>query len=272
MKNFWRTQWRLSRHRFWLVGLLSILPAGSFTCAVAAENAPVHKIQVEGVLYHVLIAEPDQVNILWADDSGAALRTFPRALKFLRRHGQTPIALMNGGIFEPRGIPSGLLIQQGRLLHPLNLDDGEGNFFLKPNGVFFISQNGKAQIVESTEFAKLQQGWGKELPVRCAVQSGPLLLRDGEVHPRFRAESGSRLHRNGIGVREDGRIILAITDWDSPKFPNLHDFAVFFREQGCRDALFLDGDLSRMDYGEDLGKAGSLLGSMIAVLQPRDIK
>ena len=56
-----------------------------------------------------------------------------------------------------------------------------------------------------------------------------------------------------------------MTDFHSPKFPNLDEFARFFRDLGCDNALFLDGDLSQMKSGGDIILQGNNFGSIIAV-------
>lgn len=49
-----------------------------------------------------------------------------------------------------------------------------------------------------------------------------------------------------MGVRPDGTVVFAITEFGQPRYATLHEFAEFFRSQGCPNALFLDGDISRM--------------------------
>ena len=232
------------------IALLFILPAHA---------APVKRI-VDGVTYHVIRTSANSVRIVWQNEKGVALRTFPAAAGYLTRKGVKPDTLMNGGIFEPGGIPSGLLIQDGKELNPVNRNKGEGNFFLQPNGIFLVGSAGAA-VIRTDEYPM------KDVVVRCAVQSGPLLLRRGRIHPAFNANSASRLHRNGVGVAGNGEVIFAMTDLDSPKFPNLHEFAELFRTLGCEDALFLDGDLSQMRSGEDMNKESNQFGSIIAVME-----
>jgi uncharacterized protein YigE (DUF2233 family) len=168
---------------------------------------------------------------------------------------------MNGGIFEPTGVPSGLLIQDGKQMRPLNRDDGDGNFFLKPNGVF-LTTGDSAAVIDSADFPP------EGAKIRYAVQSGPLLLHRGKPHPAFRPASESRLHRNGIGITAEGEVKFAMTEIDSPRFPNLYEFAIFFRELGCTDALFLDGDLCQMQSGAELGRPSNNFGSVIAIVAP----
>lgn len=225
-------------------------------CAMAA---PERKL-VDGVTYHILTTSASQIRIVWKDEAGKQLRTLPEASAYLESKSLKVETLMNGGIFEPEGIPSGLLIQDGKQLQPVNRRDGAGNFFLKPNGIFLIGNHG-ASIIATDEFPP------NGLKIQYAVQSGPLLLRRGKVHPSFNANSSSRLHRNGVGVTKDGKVVLAMSDFHSPKFPNLHEFARLFQSLGCDDALFLDGDLSQMHSGNDLKKASNRFGSMIAVVQ-----
>ena len=166
--------------------------------------------------------------------------------------------MMNGGIFEPGGAPSGLLIQEGTELRPVNRKDGDGNFFLKPNGIFLIGTTGAAIV--PTEVYPLG---GVQL--RYAVQSGPLLLQGGTIHPKLSSDSASRLHRNGVGTTKSGDVVLVITDPTSAKLPNLHEFARLFLSLGCGDAIFLDGIISQMRSGADITKPSNSFGTIIAI-------
>ena len=216
------------------------------------------KSEIDGIVYNVLRATPNAVRILWKDDKGTQLRTFAAAAEYLKQRKEDPLTLTNGGIFEPGGIPSGLLIQGGKELRPINHSDGNGNFFLKPNGVFLIGSQGAA-VIRTEDFPI------KGTQTYYAVQSGPLLLHRGKIHPAFSASSTSRLHRNGVGVTPTGEVVFLITDEDSPKRPNLYEFAKAFASLGCADALFLDGDLSQMKTGFDIPNAITHFGSIIAV-------
>jgi uncharacterized protein YigE (DUF2233 family) len=54
-------------------------------------------------------------------------------------------------------------------------------------------------VIESLRFAE-------EAPdCRFATQSGPMLVIDGALHPRFRESSTSLNIRNGVGVSADGQ-------------------------------------------------------------------
>ncbi len=205
---------------------------------ISSIAAPEKKV-IDGVTYHILKVTPDRIQLLWKSDDGQQLRTFPAASKFLKGKGIAVETLMNGGIFEPGGIPSGLLVQDGKEMNPVNRNKGEGNFFLQPNGIFLISDKGAA-VIRTDEYPQ------KNVIVKQAVQSGPLLLRGGKVHSAFNANSTSELHRNGVGVSKTGEVVFVMTDFHSEKFVNLHQFAMLFKSLGCDDALFLDGDISQI--------------------------
>jgi uncharacterized protein YigE (DUF2233 family) len=237
--------------------MIRFLVMVAFVCSAC--GAEVEKRDIDGVTYRTATVSADSIRVIWQDGNKVPLRTFPELSRYLKSEQLVATIAMNGGIFEPGGIPSGLLVQNGRELRPVNRNKGEGNFYLEPNGIFLIGDKGAA-VIATAEYP------GGHGPQRHAVQSGPLLLRNDRIHPSFNPSSENRLHRNGIGVRPDGKVVLVITDFHSTKFPNLHEFARAFRTLGCRDALFLDGDLSQMRTGNELEKPGNRLGSFIVVV------
>jgi uncharacterized protein YigE (DUF2233 family) len=210
-----------------------------------------------GVKFRVVRLEPKLVQIAWRDGSGVPYRSFDRVQAAFAKQGKTVKFLMNAGIFEPGGIPSGLHIEGGENLRPLNLADAPGNFFLKPNGVCTFSQGvpfiGSCSSWKSTG----KESWG--------VQSGPMLLIDGKRHPAFREGSDSKLHRNGVGLDGNNRLVFAITD--QGQFVNLWDFAGLFLKLGCKNALFLDGDISKMAVNPATPVQSNQFGVMFIVVE-----
>ena len=75
--------------------------------------------------------------------------------------------------------------------HVLRLTEGPGNFHLKPNGVFWQGQDGALHIDVSEDYAAAAP------QPRWATQSGPMLLINGALHPRFAEDGASRLMRIG---------------------------------------------------------------------------
>lgn len=78
--------------------------------------------------------------------------------------------------------PQGLCIENNVTLIPLDTLSGTGNFYLKPNGVFYLTKDNRAVVCETTKFTDNGQ-------INFATQSGPMLLIDGEIHPAFKKGS-----------------------------------------------------------------------------------
>ena len=110
------------------------------------------------------------------------------------------------------------------------------------------------------------RAFAKEKPsAQLAVQSGPLLLAGGKIHPAFNEGSKNQLLRNGVGVDDKGRVVFAITA--DKHYCNLWTFASLFKSLGCKDALFLDGDLSRMIVNPGEKITGQGFASIFAVVE-----
>ena len=166
---------------------------------------------------------------------------------------------MNAGMYHPDRSPVGLFQKDGAESAPLVTREGPGNFGLLPNGVFCLTGT-SAHVIESRKFA------AQASTCRDATQSGPMLVIEGALHPKF-IPGGSSLHvRNGVGVSPDGRTaVFAISN--APV--NFYDFARLFRDGlGTPNALFLDGSVSRL-HANDLGRSdfGFQLGPLVGVFE-----
>lgn len=168
---------------------------------------------------------------------------------------------MNAGMFDENGRPIGLAIAAGEEEHKINLRDGAGNFHMKPNGVFRVSMNGQASIVESGPMpVEVIQMY------RFATQSGPLLVLHGKLHPKIEPDGESRLIRNGVGVTSAGRALFVISE-DPVSFGKL---ARFFRDElHTPDALYFDGSVSSLwDPPDGRQDSHSQLGPIIVAFKP----
>lgn len=193
----------------------------------------------------------ERLQLFHRDEAGQPFKRFDRLTPWLEARGQKLIFAMNAGMYHADFAAVGLFVSEGKQLVPLNTADAPGNFFLKPNGVFVVTDHG-AQVVETSECPKLRQH------VVLATQSGPLLVQRGKIHPALKPTSDSRLFRNGVGVLSPNEVIFAISE--APL--NLYEFAVLFHDKlHCPNALFLDGtisslystELKRSDFRMDLG-------------------
>ena len=228
----------------WFVtfALLSHAPAVEFsTVEIAGKRVTVCRVAVR----------KENLQLFHRDEAGQPFKRFDQLALWLESRGQKLIFAMNGGMYHRDYSAVGLSVSGGQQLTPLNTANGVGNFFLKPNGVFALTDAG-AQIVESSEYPHLHQH------VFLATQSGPLLVRAGKIHPAFSPNSASRLLRNGVGVPSPDFALFAISE-DPLSF---YEFATLFRDTlHCPDALFLDGSISslrstelgRSDFRVDLG-------------------
>ena len=166
---------------------------------------------------------------------------------------------MNAGMFHPDYKPVGLLVVEGREQSGIVTGGSNDNFGMLPNGVFCTGGARPFQVIESRAFAQARPD------CRLATQSGPMLVIDGNLHPRFLVDSDSRYIRNGVGVSPDGQTAwFAISD--SPV--TFHEFGRLFRDGlGVRDALYFDGSISRL-YAPSVNRAdfGRSLGPMIGLV------
>lgn len=180
---------------------------------------------------------PVVFHVLPGDD--VRIETRPNGVRLTDLMADPQVAFaMNGGIFERPEEATGLLISGGTEIHPVNLANGAGNFFLKPNGILFRTSDGKWRIVESVEFAGARSH--SIATVTDATQSGPLILRQGIIHPAIQPTSQNKLLRNAACVDAKGGLHLIMTRGDG----TFHDVARAAIDMACTDALYLDGVIS----------------------------
>jgi len=186
------------------------------------------------IISYVVDPHKQDIRFFWKNESGALFGNIGNLRQYFERRHRKLIFAMNGGMFKSDYSPVGLFIQDGQVVNALDTSSGAGNFYLKPNGVFYLTSAGKAGICPTGDFAG---GNG----IRYATQSGPMLLVDGHIHPAFRQGSANLNIRNGVGLLPDNRIIFAMSEEPI----NFYNFADFFKSQGCRNALYLDGFVSK---------------------------
>lgn len=186
------------------------------------------------VISHVVDLQKQDLQLYWKDDNGNILGSIGRLGQYVNSKQRTLVFAMNGGMYKEDQAPLGLFIQQGRLITKLNTSSGYGNFYLKPNGVFYITTDKKAGLCRTQDFKY-------DKKISFATQSGPMLVINGAIHPEFKNGSANINIRNGVGVLPGNKLLFAMT-----RVPmNFYDFADFFRQQGCLNALYLDGFVSR---------------------------
>jgi len=243
----------------------ALLPGWMVDGVALASGVTEELVAHAGVKFRVVRLEARRIELVWKDRQGRPFSTFDQVQAAFAADGKRVRFLINAGIYEPGGVPSGLHHERGERLRPLNPRDGVGNFYLKPNGVFAGTGGdaGRAFIEESGAFALREKRAAPRL--EFAIQGGPLLLRGGARHPAFREGSPNKLLRNGVGIDADGKVVFAITA--RGEVVNFWDFAGLFLKLGCRDALFLDGDISQMAVNPVGRVASNRFGAMFVVAE-----
>jgi len=195
-------------------------------------------------IYRLGIGEEQDLRFFWKREDGAPYRSIHALREALEAEGRDLVFAVNGGIYSKDFAPLGLYIENGKRYYKLTLGEGGGNFFLLPNGVFYVTDAG-ARVVETKNYMP-------ERRVINAIQSGPILVSNGSIHPRFIPGYHSKHIRNGVGVDLEGRVVFAISN----EPVNFHDFGTLFRDVlNCPNALYLDGSISEM-YAPRLNRFG----------------
>ncbi len=216
-----------------LVALFATAVAGQ----AAAQGVGCRPAVRDGVNFVICVFNParSDIRLFWRDDRGDSYGVFDRLADSVSGQGGRLLFAMNAGMFQPDLTPVGLYIEKGQELHPLNRRGGQGNFNLRPNGIFWVRQ-GVAGVTETQKFI------AQNLRPDYATQSGPMLTIGGRIHPKIHADGTSAKIRNGVGVCEDGLVRFAISDDPVTFFA----FASLFLEMKCPDALYLDGSISAL--------------------------
>ena len=243
---------------FLLAAAISLAAPNS---SAVAESRPCRAMEYEGSAYTICEVDLRQqtIRLYWKRPDGtpyAYLSALPRALE--GEAGKLLFAT-NAGMFDPALKPVGLYVEQGRELVHTNTRSGYGNFHMKPNGIFYLSAD-RAAVAETGAFLKQRRR------AELATQSGPMLVINGRVHPRFDRRSTSLKARNGVGVRADGKVIFAISQGEV----SFDAFARLFRDGlNCPNALFLDGGSAASLYAPSLNSHGNIvsLGPMLVVFE-----
>lgn len=240
-------------HQTWLIAMLTF--AGVATVAFAnfhqqpnQETAICQTFQ-QPFAYTICQYHPksqQQLHLVWQNPKEKTpFLTFDNIKKYFHQQKQSLNFAMNAGMYDDKYAPIGYTVINGKQIRSLNLKQGAGNFHLMPNGVFWWDKNGFF-ITESQKMSDLLKQ-GKQ-PV-FATQSGPMLVINGDIHPKFDPNSTSFKFRNGVGVCHDGQVKFVISDVPV----NFYQFADLFKTQlGCQNALFLDGGTASAIYSREL--------------------
>ncbi|WP_417724676.1 phosphodiester glycosidase family protein [Salipiger sp.] len=239
--------------------------------AAAVALAVIGAIRAEALTCEQTTFERNRYTLCTVSPAREDLRTFLKAPNgtpwgqfttldaALQARGKRLAFAMNGGMYHEDRAPVGYYVENGREAMRVISSAGPGNFGLLPNGILCIRAR-RADVIETRAFLRRKP--------RCdfATQSGPMLVIDGEAHPRFLKDSTSRYVRNGVGTSADGRTAVFAISQGAVTF---YEFARLFRDRlGLPQALFFDGNVSRL-HAPSIGRSdiGRTLGPIVGVVE-----
>lgn len=202
----------------------------------------------------------DDLIFFYKNKKGEKIKSLGNLIKHTKQiYNRELVFVMNAGMYMENNIPLGLSIIDGEIISPINRyipQKNITNFYLKPNGIFYLTNNNEATICKTEKF--------KFNNVKYATQSGPLLLINGEINPIFKQDSENLNIRNGVGILDNNKVVFAISEYKI----NFYEFAEYFKKIGCKDALFLDGYVSQAYIpSKNLFQTGGDFGVMIGVVK-----
>jgi uncharacterized protein YigE (DUF2233 family) len=161
---------------------------------------------------------------------------------------------INGGMYGDDLRAVGYYVENGERLGELDRGAGTGNFYMKPNGVFFGS-GGSWRVLGSNTFFNTVG----DRP-QFGTQSGPMLLVDGKLHPEIHDNGPSKAIRNGVGVDGKGAAHFVISRGEV----SFGQLARYFRDEvKLANALYLDGAVSSLwdpaTGRQDKGRVGPII-------------
>lgn len=182
------------------------------------------------------IVNPKKQNLefFWKNEKDEHFKNAENLISWLKSKNKKLLFSTNGGMYKKDNSPQGLYVENTITKSDIDTSNGNGNFYLKPNGVFYLTTDKNPIICKTEDF--VNNGM-----IKFATQSGPMLVIDGEIHTAFKKNSTNLNIRNGVGILPNNQIVFAI----SKKEINFYDFAEYFKNLGCKNALYLDGFISR---------------------------
>jgi uncharacterized protein YigE (DUF2233 family) len=157
----------LIKYKIYLICFLLLSVAAAFHAFRPAHNE-------DRFISYIVNPKKQNVTLFYKDDDQKHFGSIQNLKTFIEQKNLKLLFAMNGGMYKKDGSPQGLYIENGKTLFPIDtLNNAHGNFYLQPNGIFYITNTNKAGISTTKNF--------KNSDVKYATQSGPMLLTDGKA-------------------------------------------------------------------------------------------
>jgi uncharacterized protein YigE (DUF2233 family) len=89
-------------------------------------------------------AYPKDIKFYHKDPNGSVFGNFASLRNYLNSKNKKLTFAMNGGMYLKDLSPQGLYIEDSKLIKKTNRKNSTyGNFYMKPNGVFYITKNNR---------------------------------------------------------------------------------------------------------------------------------
>ena len=137
----------------------------------------------------------EELRLFLYSQSGELYGQFGKIDDALRLNGQSLGFAMNAGMYHENRAPVGHYLEDGPRTDGSNLECWPPEILVCCQTVVLCISSGQAHVIETLQFV--------ETSPECihATQSGPMLVIDGKLHPRFLPDSTSRFVRNGVGTQ-----------------------------------------------------------------------
>ena len=170
------------------------------------------------------------------------------------------VFMVNGGMVDEGQDPLGYFVRGGERLGELNRGDGEGNFYLKPNGVFFGTGDSWRVLTSDRFYSTVS-----DRP-QFGTQSGPMLVIDGELHPEIAEDGPSQAIRSAVGIDSDGKAHFVLST-EPLSFGKL---ARYYRDElKVENALTLGTTRSAL-YAPQVPRTDTLRAGPVIVIRQKD--
>lgn len=191
----------------------------TFACSQTSDSVKDDRnniIQDDRLLSYEIDLETSELKFYYKNEKNENFRNHKRLRRSLEKNKKELVFAVNGGMYNKDLSPQGLYIEDGKTIKELSIQKkGYGNFYLQPNGVFYIDKDYNAGILATDKLKHISN-------IKYATQSGPMLVIEGEIHPEFRKGSKNLHIRNGVGLLPNGNLLFVM----SKEKINFHDLVV----------------------------------------------